>query len=410
MLGNNSKNSKENAIESIETSNQPFTIPIDENTSLVVTNISEKESVITLSKEGTKLWELSAGPFGEFVYWIPDKQEKVFIGDDLCDYLIEIHLTDGRLVRRQLNRKADSYQVSLYQDFFEFQNGSLFLYEKGLIKFDTIGSWVWETHDLPNDALFVGIQDDLIIFGDGKEDYWAYLWASGQRVEVEPEPKPKPHPIPSFFFVILSFAFGLPLSISLVKVLANYQAQLFSHPKTVFFVSGSGNAPLFLAVALLFFLFQVFCSISHLLRPGLGFRQTKGSSIALFIYFVIFFFTSVYILLSYCNVTPSGVYVRDMRTHFSERYYPWKQVKELRIVSDYDRFDKEHKESELQLIMNIGSVQVNLLNSSWLEAEDNQPGVRKVFAMTKEFHIPIIRQIHYIDERDRKTLAYIEGQ
>jgi hypothetical protein len=150
--------------------------------------INNKDYTLTFKRNGVVIWKKDYQTLqwiGFIVYWI-EKRHKIFLfcnDDGLCVYRLSLEIgVFDEIV--QLNRNERDDPDFYRNDFVSIENGCLFIYEGGLVKFNTFGDVCWKITHQYIDRFFTGIRGKYILYESEHEGKWAYHIDSGERINL----------------------------------------------------------------------------------------------------------------------------------------------------------------------------------------------------------------------------------
>lgn len=165
-------------------------IDLSKNELIIVDNISHLKLdnhnyIIIFKKQEEILWVrecLYLKGVCDVVYWANHKV--CLFSDEQGESIIKISLENGICnIIEKLNREDNEDPDFYRSDFVDIDDGCLFVYEGGLIKFDLNINVSWHIRHQRIDWFFTGIRNGSARYENEYDGEWGYRLADGIRVD-----------------------------------------------------------------------------------------------------------------------------------------------------------------------------------------------------------------------------------
>lgn len=208
--------------------------------------------------------------------------------------------------------------------------------------------------------------------------------------------------------VVFSAFLGSAVTLLIQQALMAFQVELFKHSTSILFTASSEFWTVFSYFFPFILLFSLFVFLGSLIfsleEVNRQFRVKKSNKYVILAIILGVFFL-VLSIFNYCDVTARGIFIRDISTLYTEKFYRWRQLEKVNILSYKER---RSTTSNLRFILIINNRNINLMNSIRFDKNFIKK-LRQIYLISQTNHIPIEKRVDYIDNYDLKQLNYIEN-
>ncbi len=206
----------------------------------------------------------------------------------------------------------------------------------------------------------------------------------------------------ALFLVVIFFSIGIE------KLICSFQSFLFDKKGSLIFTTSLGLwialPMIMLFFMLLIFVFLILTRYIKQLPRDFQIRKDKKDKKLINSIFLVGGFILLVSLFNYVIVTENGVFFRDVRTGFREKFYTWKQLKRIDIES-YE--NSRSWSANLRILVVLGNARINLMNASFYK-ENWLSKLRLIYQIAEKNDTQFKKKIEFIDEGNQRILDYIE--